>query len=230
MSDVIYLQNVRLSFPHLTEPQVSKKNPNAIPKFAADFIMPADHPGYQQFMARYGELALTEWKEHAQQVMTMIQADRKLRNYGTGEEKINTDTFQVLDGYAGHLWIMANNKNRPQMIKTDGVEVASTNTMEAVNVARTMYGGCYVNVAIKPWIQDNEYGRGIRCDLIAVQFAGDGEAFGEGAPDASGMFGAVGAATPPVAAAPVPVAPVAPVAAAPVAAAPVTPELPPFMQ
>jgi hypothetical protein len=213
MSDIIYLQNVRLSFPHLTEPHASAQG--AIPKFAADFIMPTDHPGYQQFMARYGELALAEWKEHAQQVMTMIQADRKLRNYGTGEEKINKQTFQPYDGYAGQVWIMANNKNMPQMIKTDGVQVDAGNTMEAQSVTRTMYGGCYVNAAIKPWVQDNQFGKGIRCDLIAVQFAGDGEAFGEGAPDASGMFGAVGAATPPVAAAP---------------AAPVAPELPPFMQ
>ncbi len=60
-----------------------------------------------------------------------------------------------------------------------------------------MYGGCRVNVAIKPWLQENKHGRGIRADLVAVQFAGDDKAFGEGAVDASGMFGAVaGAAAP----------------------------------
>jgi hypothetical protein len=40
-------------------------------------------------------------------------------------------------------------------------------------------------------LQDNKHGRGIRCDLIAVQFAADDVAFGEGATDASGLFGAV---------------------------------------
>jgi len=215
MSDIIYLQNVRLSFPHLTEAHASAQG--AVPKFAADFIMPADHPGYQQFMARYGELAAAEWKDHAQQVMGMIQQDRKLRNYGAGEEKVNKQTFRPYDGYAGQVWIMANNKNMPQMIKTDGVPVDAANTMEAQAVARTMYGGCYVNAAVKPWVQDNQFGKGIRCDLIAVQFQADGEAFGEGAPDASDMFGAVGTA---------PAA--APVAEAP--AAPAAPGMPPFLQ
>jgi hypothetical protein len=46
---------------------------------------------------------------------------------------------------------------------------------------------------VKPWLQENKHGRGIRCDLIAVQFAGDDTAFGEGAVDASSMFGAVSA-------------------------------------
>jgi hypothetical protein len=61
-------------------------------------------------------------------------------------------------------------------------------------LARKMYGGCRVNAAIKPWPQDNKHGRGIRCDLIAIQFAGDDAPFGEGAVDASGMFGAVAGA------------------------------------
>jgi hypothetical protein len=58
-------------------------------------------------------------------------------------------------------------------------------------LTRKMYGGCRVNAAVKPWLQENTHGRGIRCDLIAVQFAGDDVAFGEGNVDASGMFGAV---------------------------------------
>ena len=59
---------------------------------------------------------------------------------------------------------------------------------------RKMYGGCRVNVALKPWLQENKHGRGIRCDLVALQFAKDGEAFGEGVADASSMFGAVASA------------------------------------
>ena len=58
-------------------------------------------------------------------------------------------------------------------------------------LARKMYGGCRVNAAVKPWLQENKHGRGIRCDLIAVQFASDDTAFGEGAVDASNLFGAV---------------------------------------
>ena len=80
-----------------------------------------------------------------------------------------------------------------------------------------MYGGCRVNAAVKPWLQDNKHGRGIRCDLIAVQFAADDTPFGEGAVDASNLFGAVAGA------------PAAAPGFAPVAA-PAAMGLPPFMQ
>jgi hypothetical protein len=145
-------------------------------------------------MQRYGAMALEKWKEHAQTVMGMIQADRKLRCYGRGEEKVNKKTFQPYDGYAGHVFITAGRDSQPQMIQADGSPIDPANTMAYQQLARKMYGGCRVNAAVKPWLQENKHGRGIRCDLIAVQFAGDDTPFGEGAVDASGLFGAVAGA------------------------------------
>ena len=196
MSDIIFLSNVRLSFPHLAEPQrqVNEQTGKERISYNCEFIMPQDHQGFQQFMQRYGALALDKWKEHANQVMQMIQADRKLRCYGKGEEKVNKKTFQPYDGYAGHVFITAGRDQQPQMIQADGTPVDAGNTMAYQQLARKMYGGCRVNAAVKPWLQENKHGRGIRCDLIAVQFAADDTAFGEGAVDASGMFGAVASA------------------------------------
>jgi hypothetical protein len=196
MSEIIFLSNVRLSFPHLAEPQrqVNEQTGKERISYNCEFIMPQDHAGFQQFMQRYGALALEKWKEHAQAVMAMIQQDRKTRCFGMGAEKINKKTFQPYDGYAGHVFITAGRDNPPQMIQADGAPIDPANTMAYQQLARKMYGGCRVNAAIKPWPQDNKHGRGIRCDLIAVQFAGDDTPFGEGAVDASGMFGAVAAA------------------------------------
>lgn len=193
MSEVILLSNVRLSFPHLADPQrqINETTGKERVSYNCEFIMSQDHAGFQQFMKRYGTLALEKWKEHAQQVMQMIQSDRKLRCYGKGEEKVNKKTFEPYDGYAGHVFITAGRDQPPQMIQADGTPVESSNTMAYMQLARKMYGGCRVNAAIKPWLQENKHGRGIRCDLIAVQFAGDDKPFGEGAVDASGMFGAV---------------------------------------
>ena len=89
MSDIIFLSNVRLSFPHLAEPQKQVNEATGATRISynCEFIMPHDHPGFQQFMKRYGEIALDKWKEHAQAVMNMIQNDRKTRCYGKGEEK-----------------------------------------------------------------------------------------------------------------------------------------------
>lgn len=196
MSEIILLSNVRLSFPHLAEPQrqVNESNGKERISYNCEFIMPQDHAGFQKFMATYAAMALEKWKEHAQTVMGMIQSDRKLRCFGRGEEKVNKKTFQPYDGYAGHVFITAGRDSAPQMIQADGQPIDPANTMAYQMLARKMYGGCRVNAAIKPWLQENSYGRGVRCDLIAVQFAGDDAAFGEGAVDASKLFGSVAGA------------------------------------
>jgi hypothetical protein len=196
MSEIILLSNVRLSFPHLAEPQrqVNESNGKERISYNCEFIMPQDHAGFQKFMATYAAMALEKWKEHAQTVMGMIQSDRKLRCFGRGEEKVNKKTFQPYDGYAGHAFITAGRDSAPQMIQADGQPIDPANTMAYQMLARKMYGGCRVNAAVKPWLQENSYGRGVRCDLIAVQFAGDDGAFGEGAVDASKLFGSVAGA------------------------------------
>lgn len=196
MSDIVFLSNVRLSFPHLAEPQrkVSPETGKERVSYSADFIMPADHAGLRAFMIKINEMALAKWKEHAPQVMQMINGDRKLRCFGDGNQKVNSKTFQPYDGYAGNLYVTAGRDSPPQIIQADGSPIDPTNTMQYQALTRAMYGGCRVNVAVKPWLQENKHGRGIRADLVAIQFAGDDKPFGEGAVDASAMFGAVQAA------------------------------------
>jgi hypothetical protein len=193
MSDIVFLSNVRLCFPHLADPQKQVNEVTGATRISynCEFLMPQDHPGFQQFMARYGALALEKWKEHAQAVMGMIQQDRKTRCFGQGNEKVNKKTFQPYDGYAGNVYITAGRDSAPQMIQADGTAIDPNNTMAYQTLARKMYGGCRVNAAVKPWTQDNKHGRGIRCDLIAIQFAADDKPFGEGVADASNLFGAV---------------------------------------
>jgi len=196
MSDLVFLSGVRLSFPHLAEPQkrVSPETGKERLSYSGDFLMAPDHPGFKQLMAKINEMALAKWKEHAGNVLNLINADRKLRCYGDGNQKVNSKTFQPYDGYAGNVYVTAGRDNPPQIIQADGTPVDPTNTMAYQALTRKMYGGCRVNAAIKPWPQDNKVGRGIRCDLVAVQFAADDTPFGEGAVDASGMFGAVAGA------------------------------------
>lgn len=224
-NDIIYISNVRLSFPNLVEPQRTKDpvTGNERISYNCDLLMPPDHAGFAAFMTRCGILAQEKWKEHAGTVMQMAQADRKLRCYGSGNEKINGKTFQPYDGYANQNYISTGSKNAPQMIGPDGNPTDPTNTMLYQALARKLYGGCRVNAAIKPWLQianpQKKTGNGIRCDLIALQFAGDDTAFGAGAADVTGMFGQVAQQTAPhPAGVPMPAAPFA------------VPGLPSFMQ
>jgi len=196
MADLIYLSNVRLSFPQIVEPKAFNNEANGVKKYSADFLMDQTDPSFAQFMQLYANLATEKWKENASAIMQMIQADRKLRCYGSGNERVNKKTFKPYDGYENKVFVTAITENKPQMIQADGNGVDPTNTMAYMALARKLYGGCYVNAAVKPWVQDNNFGRGIRCDLIAIQFQADGDSFGEGNVDATPMFGAVAGATP----------------------------------
>ncbi|MNP47458.1 hypothetical protein D3C76_1415120 [compost metagenome] len=42
------------------------------------------------------------------------------------------------------------------------------------------YSGCYVNVIVDIWAQDNSYGKRINAQLQGIQFVRDGEAFSGG--------------------------------------------------
>ena len=52
-----------------------------------------------------------------------------------------------------------------------------------------VYGGVIVNVLIRPWAQDNKFGKRINANLVAVQFVRDGERFGQARPDINEHFG-----------------------------------------
>ena len=194
MSDIIYLSNVRVSFPQLVEPKITKNdNGSERAAWSADFILPPDSQQYKQVMQQYMTLANEKWKERAQTIMQMIQADRKSRCYGNGAEKVNKTTLLPYDGYEGNAYVSAISNRQPQMIQPNGQPVDASNSMAYQAIARGIYGGCYVNAAIRLWLQENTHGRGVRCDLVAVQFSKDGDAFGGGGADVTGMFGAVAA-------------------------------------
>jgi len=200
MSELIFISNARLSFPHIADPQrmVVEATGKERISYNCELILAPTDPGFAHFIKVVNEMALAKWTDTAAQTMAMIHSDRRKRCFGKGEEKVNGKTFKPYDGYEGHVYITAGRDSMPQIIGPDGSAIDPTNTMACQAIARKMYGGAYINAAIKPWLQDNKHGRAVRCDLVAVQFFADGAAFGEGATDASSMFGATpGAAAQP---------------------------------
>ena len=219
MSEIVFLTDVRLSFPSIVESKPHTKptatNPNPQKYFSADILLSPNDPQWATCWEQIVATAQEKWADHAQAILNGINGDRKARAWGNGSEKVNRKTMQPYAGYADNLYITLNRRDesgQPQLIKPDGNAANPTNTMECQALARRFYGGCRVNVALKFWPQDNDNGRAIRADFIAIQFARDDEAFGEGTPDASGMFGAVAqtASGPTPAGAPVPAQPAAP--------------------
>ena len=180
---LVYIEKVRLSFPHLAAPHASAEG--AVPKFSGDFIMEPNHPGYAAFWAAVQAKALEKFGAQADATLQYINADRKLRAYGSGEECIDQKTMTPYAGYPGNVFVKANNAVQPAMF-----DAAGTQLMDA----RMFYGGCYVNVQVQPWMQDNAHGKAVRCELVGVQFHSDGEAFGVAPVDPNSLFGAVAGA------------------------------------
>ena len=228
---LVQLSNVRLSFPHIAEPQKQQNAKGERISYNGEFILSPDHPGWARFNQVVMAMAVAKWKEQAQNVLNLCNQDRKKRCFGQGSEKVNQKTFKVYDGYEGNVFISAGKDKMPQIFDQQGAQIDPNNTMALKNEAARMYGGCRVNAVVKPWMQENEHGRAVRCDFVAIQFLADDKPFGEGTVDASSMFGATPAAAtgapawaPPAAAMPAPPFPGAPAPAwAPPAAAPTPP-------
>ena len=188
------LSNTRLSFPQLVEPKAFMEG--GAKKYSADLIIDPASDDWKKVMAQVMKVAQEKWNDQAQQILQFVQSDRKLRCYGMGQEKVNSKTLQVYEGYMGMAYLTTSNANMPQMIESNGKSVDPTNTMAYQAQARRMYGGARVNAAVKIWPQQNQFGRGIRCELVALQFAKDDEPFGDGAADVSSMFNPVAAPAP----------------------------------
>jgi len=76
------------------------------------------------------------------------------------------------DGYDGCMSIKASSSKRPLVIGTDRAPLTEDDGKP--------YAGCYVNAIVELWGQDNQYGKRVNANLLAVQFVKDGAPFGDG--------------------------------------------------
>lgn len=82
------------------------------------------------------------------------------------------------------MWVVsAREKNRPLLRgpnKDPETGKAERLTPAEAQQRGYFYGGCYVDVIIRPWAQDNKYGKRANAGLTAIQFRKHGEPFGQG--------------------------------------------------
>ena len=100
---------------------------------------------------------------------------------GKGKRTIPATNIFLKDGdasgkdeYEGAFTVKASEYKQP--ILRD----AKNNSVDRADAASVFYSGCYINMVIRPWVQDNKYGKKVNANLVIVQFVKDGEAFGEG--------------------------------------------------
>lgn len=159
------IEDVRLSFPSLFEKTAF--DDKETPKYKAMLIMAKDHKQYKQMMSEIKKCMMEKWGEKPQGLKLCVR---------DGKEK------EDMDGFGPDVvFFNASNMKRPGVYDRDQTPLTAEDDKP--------YAGCYVNVRVSFWAQDNKYGKRINCELNGVQFSADGESFGGGgAPAAADDF------------------------------------------
>lgn len=179
------LNNVRCSFITLGEPEYyggQKSKPTDKRRWSATALIPVDSPLRKQVDAAIEEVAKEKWEKKWQTVMENVRADPKACCFVDGKRK-------DYEGYAGHWALTAHrneDKGRPLVFDSDKSPIYKPNNEIYEGKAGRIYSGCYVNMQIEFWPQDNNNGKAVRATLLGIQRKADGDAFSGGvAPDES---------------------------------------------
>ena len=160
----VVIKNVRIAFPNIWEPK--SYNGQGKPRCNALFIIEKDNAealkGVKEAILA---VAKEEWKEKAETMLSTLKAKGDLCLHD-GAEKAD------YDGFEGNMFVSASNASRPIVVDRDRSPLTEADGKP--------YAGCYVNVSIDVWAQDNQYGKRVNAKLLAIQFARDGDAFGGG--------------------------------------------------
>lgn len=152
----IKLQNVRLSFPSLFRRAVFGGDET---KFEGTFLLNKDDQS----------LKIAEIDGA---IGTLLKDKNKGKPLPADKICLKDGDFIDYDGYTGSMSIKASSAKRPMVIGTDRAPLTEEDGK--------VYAGCYVNAIIELWFQDNQFGKRVNANLLGVQFAKDGQPFGDG--------------------------------------------------
>ena len=154
------LTNVRLSFPQLFRPKSWQQGQE--PSYSANFILSKTDDAEQILAIRQKmtELARERWGAAIPKGIKLCLRD--------GGEEGKTD----VDGYGPTVMFLSTSSRKK-------IPLVDRNLAPLTEDDGKLYAGCYVNASMRFWVQDNEFGKRVNAQLNAVQFALDGEAFGE---------------------------------------------------
>lgn len=171
----VMLLGVRLSFADLYEPGKPQKNDDGetVPgKYKANFLMEKNTPLTKQNRAKIdrasAEVKKKKWGD-----------EKNWPKFKPEKVCVRDGDLESWEGYEGHIYLSANNKDQPQLISRR--KDAKGKWIPAK--PGELYSGCYVNALVRLWAQDHEkHGKRINATVEVVQFDRHGEAFGGGAP------------------------------------------------
>lgn len=164
----VNLSNVRLSFPHLFVPQASSDGKGE-PKYNCTAIVDPESANAKALAKAVEAVAKEKWGEKAASTLSVLRKGDKVCY--REEPKVN-QSGDVYSGFEGMHWVSCSDKVRPTVIDRDKSPLTSADGKP--------YGGCYVNLILDVWAQENQHGKRINASLKGVQFVKDGDAFSGG--------------------------------------------------
>jgi hypothetical protein len=208
-SEQIRLDKVRLSFPVLWVPKPFREGLR--PRFEATFLLDPTNAAHAASLkilkGVIKQLTLDAYGEIPEGIAS--GADVALHN----NSRADGSQIKKYAGYAGMYYLVTatpaevlDPKAKPMVPKVtrlpngdidyyNGQPPVLNGLKRPVREGQPQYpyGGCYVNALVSFWAQPLALGYGprINANLLAVQFAGDGESFGRGQVDTDAAFEAV---------------------------------------
>ena len=166
----VRLKMVRLSYPHLFKAKGFGRDQTGEKKFSATAIIDPD----------------TKAGKANMDLLDDAIAAAKEAKWGNKPPKLKGDKICFRDGdddadeTKGMMICVASNSKRPITLDENGDDVT-----EADDV---LYGGCYVDMIVRIWAQDNEFGQRINASLEGVKYRDEGEAFSGHSKTTAGDF------------------------------------------
>lgn len=167
----IIIRNVRLAFPDVFKAvQFEGAGPFS---YKSTLLVDPGTENDKAIRQAINQAATSKWAAKAGEYLKALQAS------GSSKFCYVDGITKAYDGFAGKWALSA---SRPQ--DSGPVKLINRDMSPLDELSGKPYAGCYVNAKVQLWAQDNNFGKGIRCTLIALQFVGDGESFG-GTPPAT---------------------------------------------
>ena len=191
MGTKIMLEDVRCAFLVLGTPEEYKAGDNK-PRWSATGLVSYTSPLRTRIEEALKAVAKEKWEKKWEAYYEAIMADPKGTCWTDGKRKPD------YDGFAGHFALAAHrpkDKGRPLVFNQAKFPIYKPDDTICDGMGGVLYSGCYVNMQVELWAQENANGKGLRATLLGIQKVRDGDAFGGGAAPQADDFGeiAVGA-------------------------------------
>ena len=170
----ILIKNVRLAFPQLFEPK--SVNGEGDPRFSAAFPIDPHGENAKAITAAINAVAKDKWGAKADGVMKELTSKGRV---AYKHQPLSKDG-EVYDGFENMHTLTASNKVRPTVVDRDKTPLTAADGKP--------YAGCFVDISVEFWAQDNSWGKRVNATLRGVQFRSDGESFGGGVPASADEF------------------------------------------